>query len=56
MGMFSALQKSHAKKVFVANVTNFPAGHCEAYTVDTYLAEFSRLVGDISFDAILVHN
>ncbi len=55
-GMFSTLQKSRAKKVFVANVANFPAGHCEEYTVDTYLSEFSRLVGDIAFDAILVHD
>jgi uncharacterized cofD-like protein len=28
-GMLEALQKSPAKKVFVANVANFPVGHCE---------------------------
>jgi len=56
IGMFDVLQNSLAKKIFIANAANFPVGHCERYDVDTYLAEFERLVGYIEFDAILVHD
>lgn len=56
IGMLDALQNSRAKKIFIANAANFPVGHCEWYDVDTYLAEFERLVGHIDFDAILVHD
>jgi hypothetical protein len=54
--MLSALQTSQAKKIFIANASNFPFGHCEWYDVDTYLSEFGWLVGCIDFDAILVHD
>lgn len=54
-GMVSALSESKAKKILIANVVNFPNGHCDNYTLDTYLSELTRLVGEISFDHILVH-
>lgn len=55
-GMLEALRNSAAKKVFVANVANFPVGHCEGYDVDMYLSEFERLLGAIHIDAVLVHD
>jgi uncharacterized cofD-like protein len=55
-GILEALQNSQAKKVFVANVANFPVGHCEGYDVDTYLSEFERLLGVVHIDTILVHD
>lgn len=55
-GMLEWLTNSPAKKILIANAVNFPLGHCDGYDVDMYLREFSRLLGDISFDHILVHN
>lgn len=54
-GMVSAFLETKAKTIFIANVANFPNGHCDEYTVDTYLSELNRLVGEIHFDHILVH-
>lgn len=54
--MLAAVQNSPAKKIFVANVANFPVGHCEGYDVDTYLSEFERLLGAVHIDSILVHD
>ncbi len=55
IGMKEALQHSTAKKILIANAANFPAGHCDGYDVNTYLSEFDRLLGNISFDHILIH-
>ena len=54
--MEEALARSTAKKVFVANVANFPPGHCDGYTLDDYLSELSRLSPFKHFDAILAHD
>lgn|GEM_PF-3533520 len=56
LSMLEALQTSHAKKIFIANAANFPVGHCDGYDIDTYLAEFERLVGCIVFDHIVIHD
>ncbi len=51
-----ALRKSRAKKIFIANVSNFPPGHCDGYDVDMYLSEMERILGKIPLDIIVVHN
>lgn len=55
-GMLESLQNSSAKKILIANAANFPVGHCDGYDVDMYLSEFTRLLWDISFDHILIHD
>ncbi len=54
--MEEALARSTAKKVFVANVANFPPGHCDGYALDDYLSELARLSPFKHFDAILAHD
>jgi len=54
--MIDAFQRSRAKKIYIANTANFPVGHCDGYDVDRYLSELARLVSDIAFDHILVHD
>lgn len=56
IGMMEALNASQARKIFIANATNFPVGHCDGYDIDMYLAEFSRILWDISLDFILAHD
>lgn len=43
-GMLEALRTSQARKILVANATNFPVGHCDGYDIDVYLVEFARLL------------
>ena len=54
--MLEALRRSKAKKVFIANASNFPPGHCDGYDVDMYLSEMERFLGPIHIDTILVHD
>jgi uncharacterized cofD-like protein len=54
-GIPEALRTSKAKKIFIANAANFPQGHCDGYTLETYLWEIRRLF-DIQFTAILAHD
>ena len=55
-GMLDTLRRSKAKKIFIANASNFPPGHCDGYDVDTYLSEMDRFLGAINIDKILVHD
>lgn len=54
--MLDALKKSKAKKIFIANASNFPPGHCDGYDVDMYLSEMERFLGHIDIDSILIHD
>lgn len=54
--MKEAFNTSPAQKFFIANAANFPPGHCDWYTLDTYLEEIARLTGIEKFDAILAHD
>lgn len=56
IGMLEALQVSQAKKILIANVANFPVGHCDGYDIDTYLSELTRLLGAIALDHIFIHD
>jgi len=54
--MLEALRQSKAKKIFIANASNFPPGHCDGYDVDMYLSEMERFLGHVDIDRILVHD
>lgn len=55
-GMAESFQASKARKFFIANAANFPPGHCDGYTLATYLEEIRRCTGVAGFDAILAHD
>ncbi len=55
-GMQEAFRKSKAEKFFIANAANFPPGHCDGYTLSTYLEEIWRLTAIKGFDGILAHD
>ena len=52
----SALSRSKAKKIYIANAANFPPGHCDNYNLDDYLSELQRLGGYGNFNHILAHD
>lgn len=55
-GLLEALSNSKAKKVWVANMSNFPSGHCDGWKLSDYIGAFERFWGDDFFDQILVHS
>lgn len=55
-GMSEKIRNSKAKKIFIANAANFPPGHCDKYTLSTYLAEIHRFGKIWDFTAILAHD
>lgn len=55
-GMSEAINTSKAKKIFIANAANFPPGHCDGYSLSTYLGELSRWWKVSDFTAILAHD
>lgn len=55
-GMQEAFRKSKAEKFFIANAANFPPGHCDGYTLSTYLEEIWRLTAIKEFEGILAHD
>lgn len=55
-GMQESWKKSKAQKFFIANAANFPPGHCDGYTLSTYLEEIWRLTAIKEFDYVLAHD
>lgn len=51
-----AFRTSRAKKVYIANLLNHPVEQYGDYTLQKYLDEFERHIGNIEFDTILAHN
>jgi len=41
-GVLDAVRESKAKKVWVANMSNFPSGHCDGWKLSNYLAAFEK--------------
>ena len=56
LGMKEAFNTSPAQKFFITNAANFPPGHCDWYSLDTYIEEISRLTKIEKFDALLSHD
>lgn len=55
-GMSQAIQSSKAEKLYIANATNFPQGHCDWYTLSDYLREIAAHTSITQFDRILAHD
>lgn len=55
-GISHALQSSKAEKLYIANVANFPKGHCDGYTLSDYLEQIQGFTGISGFDRILAHD
>lgn len=55
-GISQAIQLSKAEKLYIANATNFPQGHCDGYSLSDYLHEIASLAGITEFDRILAHD
>lgn len=54
-GVSDALRKSHAKKIYIANLMN-RKGQTSGYKVSTYLDEIVSFLGEDIFDYILVNS
>jgi len=55
-GILDAISNSKAQKVWVANMSNFPDGHCDGWKISDYLEAFERFCGADFFDHIIVHD
>src|SRR5690606_15419360 len=54
-GVVEALASTKAKKVFVANLVNFP-NHTKGFKVADYLSELSRITGNDLVDIVIAND